>query len=223
MAAERPVRGSERPDAPLYLLAAAGLVVGIPACLAGLALEPLARRHRRESGLAALAGLALCALLWPAIRGQATAAVDALIPEGGLLAGGIDWAAAWPHLWRWWALTLPLAPAFAFLIVALRPKTVGEQREREHRRRERTRERDERRARRRLGAVEPTQDGPAAVLGRKVWARRCCRCAGATSSCRSHDSSATCSCSAPRAPARPRRSCASPGRSPGPPTGRCCS
>jgi len=166
--AERPVRASEQPDAPLYLLAGVGLVVGIPACLAGLALEPLTRRHRRESGLAALAGLALAALLWPAIRGQATAAVDALIPESGFLLGGIDWAAAWPHLWRWWALTLPLAPTFAFLVVSLRPKTVGEQREREQRRGERTRERDERRARRRLGAVEPRQDGPAVVLGRKV-------------------------------------------------------
>ena len=166
--AERPVRASEQPDAPLYLLAAAGLVVGIPACLAGLALEPLTRRHRREAGLAALAGLALAALLWPAIRVQVAGAVDALIPESGLLVGGVDWAAAWPHLWRWWALTLPLAPAFAFLVVALRPKTVGEQREREQRRGERTRERQERRARRQLGAVEPRQDEPAAVLGRKV-------------------------------------------------------
>lgn len=155
-------------DVGLYILTAAGLIAGPPAFLLALAAQPLIGRRRVESLGAALGGLAAFVFLWPTAIGHLAAAAHAAVPERGLLFGGLDFEAAWPHLWRWWLDALALAPALAVLIDAVRPKRVAERQHAEERRTERATTRRERRARRQVGAPKDGPVGPAATMGRKV-------------------------------------------------------
>src|SRR5688572_24194944 len=109
MATDRAKRGdAQNGGAVLLVVAGAGglLTAGGPALLAGLALTPLAGRHRRELAWAALAGLAFALLLSPLTLAQVGAVVDAALPLPEL-----EWSAVWPPLVRWWLLAAPGAPA----------------------------------------------------------------------------------------------------------------
>jgi len=166
--ASEPRDARELEDIGLYAVIAAGLVAGPPAFLFALAAQPFVGRRRPESLGAALAGLAVFALLWPTAISQLAATMDAAISERGLLFGGLELAAAWPHLWRWWLFALPLAPLLAVLIDTVRPKRVAERQGAEERRTERATVRRERRARRQVGVPTDEPAGPAAAMGRKV-------------------------------------------------------
>lgn len=116
--------------APFWAVACAGALAGLPALVGGLALEGAAARSRRLPWLA-LAGLMAVGVLWPYIRAEALGVLEALAAVSLAGGRGPDWSGAWPHLLRWWLLSLPAAPTVAFALDLARPRTGAERMERD--------------------------------------------------------------------------------------------
>jgi hypothetical protein len=173
--AEQQARSREEANerALLTVLGVGLFVLCAPAVVLGFLLVPLVRRFAGWMAVAAAVGLLVTVVLWGRIWEQMRAAGQAVGDAHGLLFH-LDQArqAAWPHVRAWWLLALGVAPAYAWLIEAVRPKQVEELRERDEQRAERRRARRERRARRAVGAIEPARRGPGFGLGRHVGGER---------------------------------------------------
>jgi len=154
------------------VLIAATAVVSLPALVAGWALGRAVWRARWASAGAALVGLGLVWLLRHEFASEADAAGAAITAAGSAADLGPKLTAAWSHLRAFWLLTLPLAPLYALVIDAARPKQVEELRERREQRTERKRRRREHRARRALGVERPRRREPGFELGRDVGGER---------------------------------------------------
>jgi hypothetical protein len=153
----------------LLVLAAAAVTISLPAVVVGMAITPLAKRHRAVVLAAATAGLAITALLYRNIGVEMEAALAAVREAGGVWEHpGEALEAAWPHIWGWWLLALGIGPAIACGIELVRTRSVEELRDRDEQRSDRVRRRRERRARKKVGLPEPPRRPNGFEIGRHV-------------------------------------------------------
>lgn len=146
--------------APFAIVLAAALVVSAPALVLALAVAAAARRSRLAALALVLIAAAAVPVAWrPFVAevGKGAAAVErvglAVDPVAALAAG-------WPHVWRWWLWALPLAPVYAGVLHALRPRSVIDLERRRERVERRRRERAARFASRTAGRMSSHPHAP---------------------------------------------------------------
>ena len=112
------------------VLLGAALVVSAPALALAPAVAAVARRSRAAIVILLAVAAGAGVLVWRPFIAQLEQGAATVGSVGFAVEPAGAFAAAWPHVWRWWLYALPLSPLYAVALFALRPRGVGDLEER---------------------------------------------------------------------------------------------